>query len=340
MGQQGRNRHLSERQKQLLRLVVQEYIRTGRPVGSAALVRRYRLPYSPATVRNEFAVLTRMGFLEQPHTSAGRVPTPKAYRFLVGETARTAAAPLHLQEVVRQRIHPGSHAQDWLAQAATILAEHMHTAAWVLPPRVEKARCAGVRLYPWNGRRVLLVLALQGGWLRQRLVPLNQRVPQETLRQWQLRLNRLCQGRTPAELAMLPPPQETDLRTLWEVLMDELDRARRLVEAQVYHSGLQYVLRTEAAEPAIRLLEEPPRLEGMVRRLDDRLPVGEVEVFIGGEDDTPQEMAGCAVIVGRYGGQSPATGYLGIVGPLRLPYTQAVPAVRFLSRWLTQMFRQ
>ncbi len=331
---------LTPRQREILRLVLQEYIRTGHPVGSQALVERYRLPYSSATVRNEFAALTRAGYLTQPHTSAGRIPTPRAYRFLVQHLDALGAPPLRIQEAVRQRLRPQNRAQDWLVQAAEVLAEHTHTAAWVTPPRLEQARCQGVRLMPWEGNRVLVLVALPGGWIHQRVVGLTRRVPPSRLAEWQRYLTERCRGRTARELASLPPPQDPDVRRLWEVVLDEVDRAQSGPEAPLYRRGLQYLVLTEAAPSAVRVLEESTRLRHILRQVAARLPVGEVHVLIGGTEDAPDELQGCAFIVGRYGARAPATGYLGVVGPLRMPYNETVPAVRFVSRWLTRLFSE
>lgn len=331
---------LTQRQREILWLVLQEYIRTGHPVGSRALVERYRLPYSSATVRNEFAVLTQLGYLTQPHTSAGRVPTPQAYQFLVEHLDRWGGPPLHVQERVRQSLHPRAATQEWLARAAEILAELARAAAWVTVPRLERATCQGLRLVPWGGRQVLLLVLLPGGWMRQRLLTLPHRPPAERWGRWQRYLNERCRGRTPRELASLPPPQDPALRQLWEAVLDELDRAQRNGEPGVFHRGLQHVVRTEIASQAVRLLEEERRLRRMLARLAPRLPVGEVRVFIGGTQGSPEELQGCAFIVGRYAARAPATGFLGVVGPLRMPYNETVPTVRFLSRWLTQLFQQ
>lgn len=331
---------LTPRQQELLRLVLQEYIRTGRPVGSRMLVERYRLPYSPATVRNEFAELTRQGYLEQPHTSAGRVPTPRAFRFLVENLRAWSTPPLRIQEAVRQRLQPRSPAQDWLVQAAEVLAEHTHAAAWVTPPRLERARCRQVRLVPWNGRQVLVLVVLPGNWVHQRVVRLERAVTPEGLARWARYLTERCRGRTARELALLPPPEQPDLRRLWEVVLDEVDRAQNLAGLPVYHRGLGYLLSTEAAPRAVPLLEENQRLRRVLRNLAARLPVGEVRVLIGGTEDAPQELQNCAFVVGRYGGKPPATGFLGVVGPLRMPYNETVPAVRFVSRWLTRLFSE
>ncbi len=333
-------RSLTARQREILRLVLQEYIRTGQPVGSQALVDRYRLPYSSATVRNEFASLTQAGYLTQPHTSAGRIPTPRAYRFLVQHLDALGAPPLRLQEAVRQRLRPESRAQDWLVQAAEVLAEQTHAAAWVTPPRLEQARCQSVRLLPWEGQRVLVLVLLPGGWMHQRVVTLSRRIPPSRLAEWQRYLTDRCRGRTARELASLPPPQDPDVRRLWEVVLDEVDRAQSGSEAPLYRRGLHYLVFTEAAPRAVRVLEEGARLRHILRRVAARLPVGEVYVLIGGTEEAPEELQGCAFIVGRYGARAPATGFLGVVGPLRMPYNETVPAVRFVSRWLTRLFSE
>ncbi len=329
---------LTPRQEEILRLVLQEYIRSGHPVGSQTLVERYRLPYSPATVRNEFAELTRKGYLRQPHTSAGRVPTPQAYRFLVQRLKQWGAPPLRVQEEVQRRLRPESPAQDWLAQAAEVLAAHAHAAAWVTPPRLEHARCQRVRLLPWNGQRVLVLVVLPGNWVHQRVVRLNHPVAAARLEAWERHLTERCRGRTARELTELPPPEHPDLRRLWEVVLDEVDRAQMAPGPAVYHRGLRYLLSTEVAPKAVPLLEEGRRLRRVLQSLATRLPVGEVEVLIGGTEEAPQDLQGCAFVVSRYAGRPPATGFLGVVGPLRMPYNETVPAVRFISRWLSRLF--
>ncbi len=331
---------LTRRQREILWLVLQEYIRTGHPVASRTLVERYRLDYSPATVRNEFAALTRAGYLSQPHTSAGRVPTPKAYRFLVEHMDTWGGPPLHVQERVRRSLRPRGASQEWLVRAAELLAELARAAAWVTAPRLEQATCQGVRLIPWNGRQALLLVLLPGGWLRQRLIWLPRRVSREQVASWQRYLNERCRGRSLRELTALPPPQDPILRRLWEDVLDELDQAQRGGEPGVYHRGLQHVMRTEIAPQAVRLLEEGRQLRRMLARVAARLPVGEVRVLIGGTEGSPEELQGCAFIVSRYAARAPATGFLGVVGPLRMPYNETVPTVRFLSRWLTQLFAQ
>ena len=189
---------LTERQKTLLMLVIRDYIETAQPVGSKHLVERYRLDMSSATVRNEMAALTEMGYLRQPHTSAGRVPTEEGYRFFVGQMVNQAELPQTIQQTITHQFYQSRPDVDqWMTLAASVLAHQSQGVSLVTAPHAEKARFKHVELISTQGRQVLMVLVMIGGEVSQQILTLAEPVTQERLSQAAARLNPALSRRTP-----------------------------------------------------------------------------------------------------------------------------------------------
>ena len=171
---------LSERQKFILTLVIHEYIQNATPVGSQVLVTRYRLEMSPATVRNEMVILTECGYLRQPYTSAGRVPTEEGYRYFVTRLIRASELPDTTRQTISHQFYQMRHDVDqWVKLAASVLARQSNAVSLVTAPHPEKARLKHLELISTRGRQVLLVMVLVGGEVSQRLISLEEPVGQE-----------------------------------------------------------------------------------------------------------------------------------------------------------------
>src|SRR5712692_10906366 len=180
---------LGDRQRDLLRAVIREYIATAQPVASAALVRKYRLDLSSATVRNELAALEEMGLLTHPHTSSGRVPTDLGYRYFIESLMpRPSLLPDEQVTVSHQFQQALSNTTEWLRLAASTLARLTAEASIVTPPAATRSALKHVEAVPINERRVLLVAVLDGGAVRQQLVELREPVTPERLRRLSSRL--------------------------------------------------------------------------------------------------------------------------------------------------------
>src|SRR5512135_1086361 len=209
---------LTERQKTLLLVIIRDYIDAAQPVGSKRLVDRYHLDLSSATIRHEMAVLTEMGYLRQPHTSAGRVPTEEGYRLFVSEMMNQAELPRSVQNTISHQFHQARPGVDqWMHLAASVLAHQSQGASMVTAPRAENARFQHAELISTQGRQILMVLVLVGGEVSQQLLTLAEPVPQERLSQTAARLNAALAGTTLDELAALPgraDALEQDILTL------------------------------------------------------------------------------------------------------------------------------
>jgi heat-inducible transcriptional repressor len=175
---------LTERQKTLLLLIIRDYIDTAQPVGSKRLVEHYQLELSPATIRNEMAALTEMGYLRQPHTSAGRVPSEDGYRYFVSQMMQNAELPQAVQHTITHQFHQSRADMDqWMTLAASILAHQSQGVSMITAPHAEQARYKHVELISTQGRQVLMVLVMAGGEVSQQILTLAEPVTQERLSQ-------------------------------------------------------------------------------------------------------------------------------------------------------------
>src|SRR5574339_856025 len=155
---------LTERQKKLLLLIIRDYIESAQPVGSKRLAEHYRINLSSATIRNEMGTLTEMGYLCQPHTSAGRVPTEEGYRVFVSQMMNQAELPSSIQATISHQFYqarPGVN--QWMTLAASILAHQSQAVSVVTAPHAEKDKYKHVELISTQGRQVLMVRVMVGG---------------------------------------------------------------------------------------------------------------------------------------------------------------------------------
>jgi heat-inducible transcriptional repressor len=334
---------LTERQKFILTLVVHEYIKSAAPVGSQHLVERYRLDMSSATVRNELAMLTDMGYLRQPHTSAGRVPSEEGYRYFVGRLLQDTDLPDATRRTITHQFYQmRNDVEQWMRLSASVLAHQSRSASLVTAPHPETARFKHVELISTRGRQVLMVLVMVGGEIHQHLLSLSEPSPQESLSMTANKLTHLFEGKD-TESIRLQRSQLSGLEqeaTDW--ILTEMDQANTQIAGEVYLDGLSNVLAepeflgSETAHKALRVLEEPSRLQDLLSRTVATTNSGGVQVLIGGEG-TWDELRQFSIVLARYGTPGLITGTLGVVGPMRMPYGRAISTIRFLAGLLSSL---
>lgn len=334
---------LTERQRLILALIIREYIETAQPVGSESLQKRYQLDASPATIRNEMAVLTEAGYLRQPHTSAGRVPTEEGYRYFVRQLMGHIELPTDTKRTITHQFYQIGYDPDrWMRLAASVLAQQAKAASLVTAPHVEQARFKHLELISTRGRQVLMVLVLAGGDVRQQMLTLAEPVTQEQLSAAANHLNQLLSGLGLEAISALSPPMDALEADLVRLIVEELRHASQLLGSEVYRDGLTHVLsqpefsESESARKALRILEERPLLEDLLTRTLETTNVGGVQVLIGGEG-TWEELRDCSMVLGRYGAPGLATGALGVLGPIRMAYGRSISTVRFVAGLLSDL---
>jgi heat-inducible transcriptional repressor len=334
--------NLTERQEFLLGLIVREYVESVQPVGSKTLVDRYHLNFSSATTRNDMLALTEEGFLRQPHTSAGRVPTEDGYRYfvqrLLGETDLPAAEK---RTISHQFFQARGDVDQWIRLAAAILAQHSSAASLVTAPVADRAVFRQLQLISIKGQQALLVLVLQGGKVQQQFIALEEPLAQDELSQLAGQINATCAGADVEKIESLPEGTSSLAREILSVVVELMHRADFVAAAEMVHDGLNNVLRTpEFSDPdlvsrTLHILEEQSLLgEFLSRALGSE--VGGVQVVIGGEGDW-EDLRDCSMVIARYGAPGLATGALGVIGPMRMAYGRTISAVRYVSSLMSDL---
>jgi heat-inducible transcriptional repressor len=335
---------LNDRQKLILALVIHDYIETAEPVGSKTIVEQYDLGVSSATVRNAMMDLTEEGYLRQPHTSAGRVPTEEGYRYFVRQLMGHTELPANTKRTITHQFYQvGKDMNRWMRLAASILANQSQAASLVTAPLPNKVRFKHLELIATHGRQILMVLVLSEGDVRQQMLTLAESVPQEQLSTTADHINQLCQGLDADGLAPVKDRTSDALeQDILKLVSEEMQRLESNLAGELYRDGLSIVLaerefsESESARKALRVFEERPLLEDLLSRTVLSTGGEGVQVLIGGEGNW-EELKDCSMVLARYGAPGIATGALGVLGPIRMSYGRSVSTVRFVSGLLSDL---
>ena len=328
----------------ILGLVVQEYVRTATPVASENLVQQYRLSISPATVRNELAALEEMGLLTHPHTSAGRIPTDRGYRYFIEHLMEWQPLPSEEQRMIQHQFYQvRSDRGEWPRLAAAALARLAHSAAMVAPPRAPQCCFKHLELLSVYDTRVLMVLILQDGTIRQHMLTLDDAIPQEELSRRADHLNARLAGLRRDQIARLPAEEWDSLeRSVLELVVQTMGQLDRWGWDEIAQDGVLEALsqpefsEMERARHFLRILEQGQLLSELLARA---MQESGVQVIIGGESQR-EEMRDYSLIVSRYGLTGRMEGILGVLGPTRMPYPRSVSAVHFIARMMNDLLGQ
>jgi heat-inducible transcriptional repressor len=338
---------LEARSAAILRAIIEEYVATAQPVGSVALVEKYALSISPATVRNVMAELEMAELLGHPHTSAGRVPTDRGYRLYVESIAESVTLAPVEQLMIRHQFGQVEFASEqWFRLAAATLASATHAAAIATPAKPRTCRVRRVDIVAGTERTASLVLVLADGPVRQALLSLERDYRSEELDAIGRSLDRRLVGRSRSGVDTVLRELRSADGPVDRLVFQALERISRLmVESdsaaveEVFSEGLLNVM----AEPEFARSE---RLRRVFAVLQDRVYLGElverlaasddVSVFIGSENEH-EEMADVSLVVAPYGRQDRAIGVVGIIGPTRMAYPHAISTVRYVRGLMNEL---
>lgn len=331
---------LTDRQRQVLRIVIREYVESAQPVSSAAVAGQSDLAVSTATIRNDLAALEKLGLLTHPHTSAGRIPTELGFRFFVRYLLSDAALQPSEQETIRRQFrHARQELDQWLRISTSVLARASHGAALATAPRAARARFKHMELVHIHSTKVLLVLVLQEGAVKQQLLDLDDEMAQDELSRVSNELNANlegCDAATIAERARVLSPFAQQVAALVTDAMQRLDAQG---SGSIFRDGLAETLRLpefaegEQVRKIVQVLEQPSLLEQIVDEYPQR---NAVHVVIAG-DGRYAELRDVSIVLARYGSDDRVTGMLGVIGPVRMWYDRSIGAVRFVSGLMTEM---
>jgi heat-inducible transcriptional repressor len=337
---------LDERTQAILRAVIEEYVTTATPVGSHALVERYGLTVSSATVRGILHELETLGMLAQPHTSAGRVPTDAGYRYYVESIMESVPLPPVEQLMIRHQFGQVEFASEhWFRLAATTLASTTRSAGLATPAKPLAARVRRIDLVGIGEHLASVILVLREGTIKQSLLTLRDPLDAATLNAAAQLLNVHLEDATGADIEARhdrfdgdDPVAELARRVAERLLsmMREFDQAK--IE-ELFSDGLLNVM--EAPEFA-----QSQKLRLVFTALENRAYLGDllssvasagrIQLFIGGENKPP-EMRECSLVLAPYGRPGRAVGVVGVLGPTRMWYPHAIRTVRFVSGLMNEL---
>ena len=339
---------LSDRCQLILKLAIQEYIESPKPVASEALVRKYGLIFSSATVRNELAHLEEVGLLTHLHTSAGRVPTDAGYRYFVENLMdRTGLSPREQRTIQHQFYQVRGELDQWMYLAAAVLARSTHNAAVATPPRAYEARLKHLELIGIHDVSVLLVLVLSDGAIKQQTLTTESVVSQEELSQAALRLNKLLHDARFEQIERLSAEAaEPPLSKVEQLVVDAVGHALHQREGQMneqlHHDGLLEMLSQPEFEKIDRVRDLLEILEdgtGLGPLIPQALASDGVKVVIGGEHGR-DKLREYSVILSRYGYGDEVAGVVGLIGPTRMAYPRSISTVRYISTVMSQLLAE
>ncbi|KWX00098.1 heat-inducible transcriptional repressor HrcA [Carbonactinospora thermoautotrophica] len=331
---------LDERKLEVLRAIVEDYVATQEPVGSKALADRHNLGVSPATIRNDMAVLEEEGYITQPHTSAGRVPTDKGYRLFVDRL--TTVKPLSAAErrAIQTFLDGAVDLDDVVNRTVRLLAQLTQQVAIVQYPSLTRSTVRHIELLHLPANRILMVVITNTGRVEQRTVEVTDQVDDDLLANLRSRLNSTLVGKrlteAPQLIAKVPeqfPPEERGaiagvLSTLLDALVEHQDERFALGgTANLARFGQDF---KHSIRPVLEALEEQVVL---LKLLGEATDTTQLTVRIGHENPYENLSSTSLVAVG-YGPKDEVIAKLGVVGPTRMDYPGTMGAVRAVARYV------
>lgn len=334
--------NLTDRQRAILRIIIQEFIVTAAPVSSEGLVNKYRLPYSSATVRNEMAELEQGGYITHPHTSAGRIPSDLGYRYYVEHLMERSGGLSSVEQhtIQHQFYQIQVELNEWLRLAASVTARTAHNAALVSSPRIYDNRLKYVQLIGVQERQVLLITVMMDGAIKEQMLNLEEAVTQNELTQVTNRLNTLLANLNWVKMEARVKDWPDDLNKLVASRMIETFKALdRYKDAQIYRDGLVNILNQPEfsdigrVRQVVQVIETGQTITNIIPEVLSS-DANAVQVIIGG-DNRFDDLRLLSVVLARYGIDGQMAGVVGIVGPTRMEYNRSISTVQYIANLLS-----
>jgi len=337
---------LSEREQLLLKVLIGSYIRDGQPVGSRSLSRESGLALSSATIRNIVADLERLGFVSSPHTSAGRIPTDKGYRFFVDSLLK-ARTPLDedpaFAEFRRQLDAARDDSKALVAAASQLLSNVTRLAGLVTLPRTQQASITQIEFVGLSDNRALVILVFNDREVQNRVIQLERHHSADELRRAANFLTERCRGKTLSQVRAEILHEMQEARQSMNALMkDAISVAERVFQADETNR-MEYVIAGEtnlmgagelsSVDKLRRLFEAFNEKRDILNLLDHSLRADGVQIFIGQESGF-RILDDCSVVTSPYIADNEVVGVIGVIGPTRMAYERIIPIVDVTAKIL------
>jgi len=329
---------LDERKLAVLRAIVEDYVSTTEPVGSKSLVDRHGLDVSPATIRNDMAVLEEQGFIAQPHTSAGRIPTDKGYRLFVDRLSSIKTMSAAERRAIEAFLAGAYSLDDIVARTVRLLAQLTRQVAVVQYPSLSQSAVRHIELVSLSPQRVLLVLITDTGRVEQATVDLPNAADPESIGHLRAVLNACLDGHKLSDAAAtvtgltdrIPVPERPNAGAVFSVLLDSLAERH---EERVVFAGTANLAAPDFGRGLRDVLEALEEQVVLMRLLGEAVSPSTLTVLIGAETG----LQGASVVSTGYGARGQAVAKLGVLGPTRMDYPSTMGAVRAVARYVGQI---
>ena len=340
---------LDERKIKILQAVIRNYLETGEPVGSRTISKYTDLNLSSATIRNEMADLEEMGYIIQPHTSAGRIPSDKGYRLYVDTMMEDRVR--EVDEKMEMVLEKADKVEKVLKQAAKLLAANTQYAAMISSPTYHRNKLKFIQLSRVDDEHILAVIVVEGNILKNRIIEVDEPLSEDTMLKLNILLNtNLCgmsmQDINLGVITLLKEKAGIHSQLVAGVVDAVADAIRADEDLEIYTSGTNNILRypelsdKQKASEIINFFEDKKPLSDLVRNtLEANEESNGIQIYIGSE--TPiQSMSDCSVVTATYRLDEGVEGTIGIVGPKRMDYDHVVGAIKSLMDQLGTIYKR
>ncbi len=342
---------LTERKRKILYAIIRNYLETGEPVGSRTISKYTDLNLSSATIRNEMSDLEEMGYIIQPHTSAGRIPSDKGYRLYVNELVEEKTAQVSTMNSLM--IAKTNRMEEILKQVVRLLASRTNYTTMISAPSYRGNKVKFIQLSRLNARQLLNVVVIEGNVVKNHILDLDEEITEEQVLKLNLLLNTRLNGLTLADINLgLISNIKEEAGSHVQVVNDVLDTIADVIRAEtdenmeIYTSGANNIFRypeladTERASMLINTIEEKSVLADFIKDSEQKEQSGEtgIKVYIG-EEGPVESMKDCSVVTATYELGDGLQGTIGIIGPKRMDYEKVMNNLKSFKASLGQLFR-
>ena len=339
---------LSDRKLKILHAIIQPYLETGEPVGSRTISKYKDLNLSSATIRNEMADLEEMGYIMQPHTSAGRIPSDKGYRLYVDMLMEEKEQ--ELSEMQEQMLVKADKMDQLLRQAAKVLANSTNYATMVSTPMNNENKLKFIQLSMVDDEQIIAVIVLGGNVIKNKIIDIDEPISNENLLKLNMLLNTTLNGMSIEEINLgLIARLKEQAGIHSEVVGNVLDAVADVIQVdddmQIYTSGATNIFKypelsdNQSAQEIISAFEEKQQLSELVTQTLSQEDNTGIQVYIG--DETPvKTMKDCSVVTATYELGDGMKGTIGIIGPKRMDYEHVLKSMKRLQSELDEMFHR
>ncbi len=340
---------LDERKITILKAIIRTYLETGEPVGSRTISKYTDLNLSSATIRNEMSDLEEMGYIEQPHTSAGRIPSDKGYRFYVD--AMLGEKEREVEELRGMLTEKEENMENLLRRVAKVLASNTNYAAMVTEPTVRRNKLKFLQLSKVDAKQLLLVVVTEGNLIKNSMISVEDGLDDETVLKLNILLNTHLNGLSLEEINLgLVSDLKKSAGIHSEIVSEVVDAVAEAINSdedlKIYTSGANNILRypeltdsREKTSDLISALEEKQKLHELVAGAQPQGDGNGIQVYIGQEAPV-QSMKDCSIVTATYELDEGVRGTIGIIGPKRMDYDKVFNTLKTLMNQLEALYKK